>query len=109
MVRQTQDHAERVGRKGITMEGSTFPESSGLSEFMPRDYFLSLGFGQLDQHRNSRLLFMPISPDASPPRYSESEFSPPPGKERLKIDILNCDKCVGSMVNSETVGSIPVF
>lgn len=103
LVRQVCDDARRLGRKGMVMEGFTFPADSPVSAFMPRDYFLFLGFRQLDHHWHNALLFLPLAEDADPPVYSGNVFAPPPGKERLRIDILECDKCVGGTLNVELV------
>jgi GNAT superfamily N-acetyltransferase len=103
LIDQVCDDARRAGRKGIAMEGFTFPAESASAAFMPRDYFVSLGFRQLDHHWNNALLFLPLAEGAEPPAYSTNVFAPPAGRERLRIDMLNCDKCVAGLLNTELV------
>jgi GNAT superfamily N-acetyltransferase len=99
---QVCDDAAHLGRKGVIMERFAFSLVSGSAELMLRDY-LSLGFRQLDHHWNNALFFMPPTEDAHTSQYSRSVFSPPAGKGCLRIDMLNSDKFVGGIMDTEIV------
>lgn len=92
--------AQAVG--GLAVEGFSFPSQGGF-EFMPKAFFLDVGFKKVASRGPASLLFRAVRPGAKPPSYLKGAFQPPRGAKRLRLDLLNCERCWVGISNSDIV------
>lgn len=94
--------AQAQGVGGLGVEGFSFPAQGGF-EFMPKAFFLDVGFKEVASRGPASLLFRAVRPGARPPSYLKESFQPPRGAKRLRLDLLNCERCWVSISNSDIV------
>lgn len=88
---------------GLAVEGFSFPMEESAFEFMPKSFFLAMGFQEAATQGPGTLLFLSVRADAQPPRYLAASFQLPPGADRLRIDLLNCHRCFVGIRNNDVV------
>lgn len=98
--------AQEQGASGLAVEAFSFPPDEEGFEFMPQNFFLKMGFQEVASRGPGALLFLPLRPEAKAPCYLEASFSPPSGGDRLRIDLLNCERCCVSVANCEMVKQV---
>ena len=95
--------AQEQGASGLAAEGFSFPPDEGGFEFMPKGFFLDVGFEEVASQGPASLLFRALRPGATPPSYLQPSFTPPKGADRLRIDMFNCERCWVSIANCDIV------
>ncbi|MFQ5925683.1 MAG: GNAT family N-acetyltransferase [Dehalococcoidia bacterium] len=98
--------AQKQGASGLAVEGFSFPPDEEGFEFMPQNFFRKMGFREVASGGPAALLFLPLGPEAKAPSYLEASFTPPAGGDRLRIDLLNCERCCVSVSNCEAVKQV---
>lgn len=98
--------AREQGASGLAAEGFDFPPDEQGFEFMPKSFFLKMGFQEVAPGGLGTLLFLPLRPEAKAPSYLEASFTPPAGGDRLRIDLLNCESCHVNVANCEIVKQV---
>ena len=102
LVEAAAKDAEAQGVGGLAVEGFSFPTQGGF-EFMPKAFFLDVGFKEVASRGPASLLFKAVRPGARPPSYLKESFRPPMGAKGLRIDLLNCDRCWVGISNNDIV------
>lgn len=91
---------------GLAVEGMSFPPDESGFEFMPKAFFMEMGFEEVASQGPGSLLFLPLRAGATPPSYPKGAFLPPSGTDKLRIDLLNCDRCWVGIANCDIVRGV---
>jgi len=94
--------ARAHGVGGLAVEGFSFPAQGGF-EFMPKAFFLDVGFTEIASRGPASLLFRAVRGRARRPSHLKASFQPPRGAKRLRIDLLNCERCWVGISNCDIV------
>jgi len=93
--------ARRSGATGIVAEGLTKEEP--LHEHTTATLLESLGLNRGQSRGFATLYYLVFSNETEEPHYMPPEFTPPRGRSRLRIDIMDCSLCYVGVHNRETV------
>lgn len=97
--------AKGSGASGLAMEGFS-RQTPGSLQYLPGTSVEHMGLSAGESRGPSTLYYVGFDETAAPPRYLSRSFRPPSEKSKVRIDVLDCSKCVVGVSNREVVKAV---
>lgn len=105
LIESTITDAKNEGALGIAAQGFQMEPGEG-SEFVPAAFFQHVGMKSGESQGPDTLYYVGFNESTKPPRFLDPRFSPPVGKSKLRIDILDCRHCHLAITNREVIKAV---
>ena len=105
LVESAMSDAMESGALGLAAQAHHM-EPTDRTDYLPASFFEHLGMAPGESRGSTTLYYKSFGKSASPPRYLDPSFQPPPDETRIRIDILDCRRCYTAVTNRGIVEQV---